>query len=165
MTPADLASALEARARMLEQSNMIHAQWTGGPTPALLRQAAEEIKRLKADNAFLHQRRGELVIARDHAEKALLDWSSGDGPNQELLEAQSNAAMRAAIAEDRLARIREAAGPAVAALEWALDLLDMYDGKLVELGEPAERVNNLIHTQGKANARADLRALARELEA
>ena len=44
----------------------------------------------------------------------------------------------------------------VQALSWALDLLDMYDEKLIGLGEPSELVNSEIHLRGKAKARAAL---------
>ena len=40
----------------------------------------------------------------------------------------------------------------------ALDLLDMYDERLVALGEPKELVYSVIHVTGKAEAR---RVLAR----
>jgi hypothetical protein len=65
--------------------------------------------RLEKDNAFLHQRRGELVIERDNAVKSLMEWSSGEGPNQELLLDASNAEMRAAIAEAAISTARAAA--------------------------------------------------------
>lgn len=42
------------------------------------------------------------------------------------------------------------------ALEWALDLLDMYDERLIELGEPPERVYSDVHLAGKAKAREAL---------
>jgi len=43
-------------------------------------------------------------------------------------------------------------------LSWALDLLDMYDERLVALGDPKELVYSEIHVTGKAEAR---RVLAR----
>ena len=60
----------------------------------LLRAEAAE-----AENKFLHQRRGELVIERDNAVALLKEWTAADGPNQKLLLDASNASMRAAIAE------------------------------------------------------------------
>ena len=43
-------------------------------------------------------------------------------------------------------------------LSWALDLLDMYDKKLIEMGEPAELVYAPIHLAGKEKARKTLQA-------
>jgi hypothetical protein len=42
------------------------------------------------------------------------------------------------------------------ALSWALDLLDMYDKRLVDLGEPEDRVYSPIHLDGKKRARRAL---------
>lgn len=80
-------------------------------TAAIINELADEVERLRADNAFFRQRRGELVIERDRATNALMEWTRGDGPNQQLLEDASNAAMRAAIAEARLAALTKAAEP------------------------------------------------------
>lgn len=44
------------------------------------------------------------------------------------------------------------------ALSWALDILDMCDKRLVQLGDPPERVYSAIHIAGKAKARAALDA-------
>jgi len=44
------------------------------------------------------------------------------------------------------------------ALSWALDLLDMYDDRLIALGEPREKVYAPIHLKAKAKARAALKA-------
>ena len=44
----------------------------------------------------------------------------------------------------------------IEALSWALDLLDMYDEKLVAMGEPREKVYSEIHLSGKQKARAAL---------
>ena len=43
-------------------------------------------------------------------------------------------------------------------LSWALDLLDMYDKKLIEMGEPAELVYAPIHLAAKEKARKTLQA-------
>lgn len=67
-----------------------------------------EIARLRADNAFLHRRRGELVIERDNAVHALMEWTKGDGPNQDLLEQVGKSAMKTAIAAAEIERLREA---------------------------------------------------------
>lgn len=94
---------------------------------------------------------------------ALLRELADEVERAHKMRAQANSEWRLAYNAlfQRLAAFTRAAEPASAALEWALDLLDMYDAKLIELGEPADRVNNAVHTQGKANARSDLRALAR----
>ncbi len=42
------------------------------------------------------------------------------------------------------------------ALSWALDLLDMYDGRMVQLGDPPEMVYDATQRAGKARARAIL---------
>jgi len=42
----------------------------------------------------------------------------------------------------------------LAACKWALDLIDMYDGFLVSLGEPKEKVYSDVHVDGVAKARA-----------
>lgn len=47
-------------------------------------------------------------------------------------------------------------------VSWALDLIDLYDAKLVELGEPHERVHSPTHVAGKELARTTLRHLAGE---
>jgi hypothetical protein len=39
------------------------------------------------------------------------------------------------------------------ALAWALDLLDMYDGKLIDLGESPHDVYSQAHLAGKVKAR------------
>jgi hypothetical protein len=52
------------------------------------------------------------------------------------------------------------------ALAWALDIIDMYDARLVELGDPPELVRSEVHLAGKARARGLLKssaANAREL--
>lgn len=49
-----------------------------------------------------------------------------------------------------------------AGLWWALDLLDKYDGRLVQLGDPPHLVNSAVHVAGKAKARETL-ARARAL--
>jgi hypothetical protein len=41
-------------------------------------------------------------------------------------------------------------------LSWALDLIDLYDERLVELGEPRDLVYSPIHLAGKAKARGAL---------
>jgi hypothetical protein len=41
-------------------------------------------------------------------------------------------------------------------LSWALDLLDMYDEKLIALGEPRELVYDALHLLAKAKARKAL---------
>jgi hypothetical protein len=41
-------------------------------------------------------------------------------------------------------------------LSWALDLLDMYDEKLIALGEPRELVYDVPHLMAKAKARKAL---------
>ena len=43
-----------------------------------------------------------------------------------------------------------------AALEWALDLIDMYDRELLRRGDPPEVVESPVHLAGKAKARAAL---------
>lgn len=45
------------------------------------------------------------------------------------------------------------------ALGWALDLIDMYDERLVALGDPPEKVYSAIHLQAKTKARNRLRAV------
>lgn len=47
-----------------------------------------------------------------------------------------------------------------ASLSWALDLLDMYDKLLIELGEPREMVYSSIHLAGKKHARVTLSRVA-----
>lgn len=42
------------------------------------------------------------------------------------------------------------------ALSWALDLLDLYDEHLIELGDPREKVYSPVHVAGKAKARSAL---------
>jgi hypothetical protein len=44
------------------------------------------------------------------------------------------------------------------ALSWSLDLLDMYDKRLVELNEPKESVYSPVHVEGKRRARQALAA-------
>lgn len=43
-----------------------------------------------------------------------------------------------------------------ATLAWALDLLDAYDDRLVDLGEPEDLVQSQAHTKAKLAARATL---------
>ena len=47
------------------------------------------------------------------------------------------------------------------AAEWALDMLDIYDRKLIEMGEPEEKVYAAVHIRGKKKARA---AIARAMD-
>ena len=47
----------------------------------------------------------------------------------------------------------------VDSLSWALDLLDMYDKRMVQLGDPAEKVYSQVHVNGKADARAAVSAI------
>jgi hypothetical protein len=42
------------------------------------------------------------------------------------------------------------------ALSWALDILDMCDERLVQLGDPKEKVYSAVHIAAKAKARATL---------
>jgi hypothetical protein len=58
--------------------------------------------------------------------------------------------------ESRAQQAEEMAGRVVEALSWALDLLDMYDKRLVDLGEPEDRVYSPIHLDGKKRARRAL---------
>lgn len=50
---SDLVERLKARANMLEASDMRHANWLGGPTPEMLREAAAELTRLREENLQL----------------------------------------------------------------------------------------------------------------
>ena len=38
-------------------------------------------------------------------------------------------------------------------LSWALDLIEMYDRFLLDLGQQQERVNSKVHIEGKSCAR------------
>lgn len=51
-----------------------------------------------------------------------------------------------------------------AGLSWALDILDMYDKRLVVLGDPSERVYSSIYVAAKAKARATLSSPVRGTE-
>jgi hypothetical protein len=42
------------------------------------------------------------------------------------------------------------------ALEWALDLIDMYDARLEQLGDAPHLIHSDIHTRGKEMARKAL---------
>lgn len=44
-------------------------------------------------------------------------------------------------------------------LHWALDILDRYDRRLVELGDPSAMVYSRVHLAGKQKARTDLSRL------
>jgi len=46
--------------------------------------------------------------------------------------------------------------PLVDALAWALDLIDLYDKFLVDLGEDPEQVYSVVHKRGVARAKAAL---------
>lgn len=83
----------------------------------------DEIERLKQDNAFVHQRRGELVIERDNAQKLLMEYAEGEGPNQDLMLAASNAAMNAAIAKAEADRMRGALADALPSLQQAMSII------------------------------------------
>lgn len=45
-------------------------------------------------------------------------------------------------------------------LAWALDIIDMYDARLVALGDPHECVYSKVHVDAKANARTLIRLAA-----
>ena len=55
-----------------------------------------------------------------------------------------------------LGELRECLRELAEGLSWALDLLDMYDQQLINLGEPVEKVNPPIHLEAKSKARAAL---------
>ena len=59
-------------------------------------------------------------------------------------------AQRAALGNEA-----EQAG-AIAALSWALDLLDLYDDDLIKRGDPPGEVNTQLHLAGKGKARQAL---------
>lgn len=81
-----------------------------------------------------------------------------------------------ADAEARIAQLDAALAAAHGRLEWALDLLDMYDQRVVDLGDPPELVHSEVYERAKRLAREALSApalqraaeelrLLRELEA
>lgn len=48
------------------------------------------------------------------------------------------------------------------ALHWALDILDMYESRLIQLGDPRELVHSEVQMKAKAKARRALAAHARQ---
>ena len=90
----------------------------------------------------------------DHANNWNTAWHSKDGVPADWRENGPPTAVRAHDAgTDEGLRKALAEG-----LSWALDLLDMYDKKLIEMGEPAELVYAPIHLAGKEKARKTLQA-------
>jgi len=52
-----------------------------------------------------------------------------------------------------LVKVAQRDAELVAHLRWALDLIDMYDKRMVQLGDPRERVYSAAHVQAKQETR------------
>jgi chromosome segregation ATPase len=92
----------------------------------------------------------EILEALAPLERIAADWSNCPRDTESVARARVDLE-----AEDR--RLRAHNQQLMENLSWAMDLLDMYDKKLVEMGEPEWVVNAVIHLQAKAKAREALK--------